>query len=163
MDWKSLFDMQQKLDQYIIDQHGLQERDLFQEKILALFVELGELANETRCFKFWSNKQANEKSIILEEYVDNVHFIMSLGLMKGFGYEAGEAEADESKMDLTGQFNTVFQSVLEFREHTGQTEYDKLFGAFLVLGKMLGFTEADIQTAYYEKNKINFDRQNEGY
>lgn len=161
MDWKSLFDMQQKLDQYIIEQHALQERDLFQEKILALFVELGELANETRCFKFWSTKPANEKSIILEEYVDNVHFIMSLGLMKGFGFEAGEDL--EPSSDLTGQFNTVFQSILVFREQTEQAQYDKLFREFLLLGRMLGFTEADIQTAYYEKNKINFDRQNEGY
>lgn len=161
MDWKSLFDMQEKLDAYIVEQHNLQTRDLFEEKILALFVELGELANETRCFKFWSNKPANEKSVILEEYVDNVHFIMSLGLMKGLSFEG--AGKNVSDTDLTGQFNRVFSSTLTFREQPEKIAFDTLFTEFLSLGRMLGFSEEDIQEAYYEKNKINFERQDEGY
>src|SRR5688500_20051556 len=54
--------------------------DVFREKCLALLVELGELANETRCFKFRSKKPRNDDSVLLEEYVDNRHFRLSLGL-----------------------------------------------------------------------------------
>ena len=161
MDWKPLFDMQDKLDTYIVEQHELQDRNLFEEKILALFVELGELANETRCFKFWSNKPANEKSVILEEYVDNVHFIMSLGLMKGLTFDG--TEASDSETDLTRQFNKVFASALVFKDNPEQSQYEKLFAEFLLLGQLLGFTEEEVQSAYYEKNRVNFERQDEGY
>jgi len=161
MEWAALFDMQQKLDTYIEQQHGLEKKDLFEKKILALFVELGELANETRCFKFWSNKAANEKAIILEEYVDNIHFIMSLGLNKGLTFSARTLPTENG--DLTTQFNEVFALVLTFQQNPEQTAYESLFIQFLLLGKMLGFSETDIQNAYYEKNKINFARQDEGY
>lgn len=57
LDWGILFSKQEKLDQYIIENHQLHDQDLFEEKMLALLVELGELANETRCFKFWSEKR----------------------------------------------------------------------------------------------------------
>lgn len=144
-----------------MEQHNLTGRDLFQEKLLALFVELGELANETRCFKFWSNKPANEKHVILEEYVDNIHFLMSLGLDAGFTYTS--VELPQQTDDLTQAFNIVFAHILEFSKQRNQQQYEQMFASFLLLGSMLGFSEEDIQEAYYEKNKINFARQDEGY
>jgi dimeric dUTPase (all-alpha-NTP-PPase superfamily) len=38
-----------------------------------------------------------------------------------------------------------------------------LFAAYLNLGEMLGFTEEQIEQAYFEKNKINHQRQEVGY
>ena len=161
MDWASLFKMQHKLDTYILENHNLQGKNLLEEKLLALLVETGELANETRCFKFWSNKPANDKQVILEEYVDNIHFILSIGLNKGYSFNSGEgAVAPDS---LTVLFNQVFADVLAFREDPSESRYHKLFADYLVLGQKLGFSEADVQQAYYEKNKINFTRQDEGY
>ena len=84
MQLEKLFRVQQALDQHIEEKHELQNEDLFARKVLALLVELGELANETRCFKFWSIKPSSEKSVILEEYVDGIHFILSLGIECGF-------------------------------------------------------------------------------
>ncbi len=76
--------MQQALDSHIEEKHQLQNEDLFTRKTLALLVEIGELANETRCFKFWSVKPASEKQVVLEEFVDGIHFILSLGIECGF-------------------------------------------------------------------------------
>ncbi len=45
---------------------------------LALTIELAELANETRCFKYWSSKGPSEREVILEEFVDSIHFLLSL-------------------------------------------------------------------------------------
>ena len=84
MQLEKLFNMQQALDQHIEEKHELQHEDLFNRKVLALLVELGELANETRCFKFWSIKPSSEKSVVLEEFVDGIHFILSLGIECGF-------------------------------------------------------------------------------
>ena len=84
MQLEKLFKMQKALDQHIEEKHELQQEDLFNRKVLALLVEVGELANETRCFKFWSVKPSSEKSVVLEEFVDGIHFILSLGIECGF-------------------------------------------------------------------------------
>jgi dimeric dUTPase (all-alpha-NTP-PPase superfamily) len=55
---KHLFELQAKLDERIYKEHPVQEgEDRLSKKILALQVELGELANEWRGFKYWSNDQ----------------------------------------------------------------------------------------------------------
>src|SRR5699024_11734252 len=86
MNWNELYEMQRKLDMYIEENHSLVKEGIFPKKLLALLVELGELANETRCFKFWSTKPPSQKQVILEEYVDVLHFILSLGLEAGFRF-----------------------------------------------------------------------------
>ncbi|WP_156291416.1 dUTP diphosphatase [Oceanobacillus salinisoli] len=161
MNWDELFSMQYDLDYYIQQNHDLANSDLFQEKYLALLVELGELANETRCFKFWSKKPRNDASVILEEYVDGLHFILSLGLEKGYRYDS--KELGEHTVSETKQFNEVFKACTEFYNDTSQSNYESLFLKYLQLGKLLGYNESDIQDAYYKKNEINYDRQNKGY
>ena len=153
--------MQKDLDQYISEKHHLTDQDLFQEKYLALLVELGELANETRCFKFWSTKSRNKKEVILEEYVDNIHFILSIGIEKGLEIES--IPFDNSKLTETEQFNVVFQKCVLFYNDPTRENYIQLFRSFLQLGNMLGFNEKDIQEAYMAKNEINYERQQVGY
>lgn len=162
MDWKKLYDTQQQLDQYIVDNHNLSaEKDLFEHKYLALLVELGELANETRCFKFWSTKEKSETAIILDEYVDGVHFLLSLGLEKSYYFS--EVEIKEVSQTETEQFNLVFAACVQFKQAPTKENYDHLFVTFLQLGKLLGFEAEDIQIAYYKKNEVNFERQDKGY
>ena len=84
MNLQNLFVMQEKLDNHIMEEHNLYGKTLFSEKLLALQVEIAELANETRCFKFWSNKGPSSKETILEEYVDCLHFILTIGLEKNY-------------------------------------------------------------------------------
>ncbi|MEX2104164.1 MAG: dUTP diphosphatase, partial [Bacilli bacterium] len=49
MNLQFLFHIQKNLDDRIIEEHGLIREHLLSHKLLALLVELGELANETRC------------------------------------------------------------------------------------------------------------------
>ncbi|GAA0429228.1 dUTP diphosphatase [Lentibacillus halophilus] len=161
MEWSSLYVMQNQLDEYIASQHYLQKEDLFHKKYLALLTELGELANETRCFKFWSTKSRNEQSIILEEYVDGIHFILSLGLEKGYRNEPGTINT-ESPNELE-QFIRVYDACNAFYHHPSEQHYQELFGEYVRLGELLGFDEQAIIGAYREKNNINYQRQDEGY
>ncbi|MFC3040069.1 dUTP diphosphatase [Virgibacillus xinjiangensis] len=161
MEWEQLYRMQEELDKYIEEQRNLREINVFEEKCLALLVEVGELANETRCFKFWSNKRRSGKGRILEEYVDGIHFILSLGLEKGYRYSGGDKSKHRSTE--TGQFNTVFQTCTNFQQHPSPSTYDELFASYLQLGSLLGFTREDIQQAYMKKNEVNYTRQEEGY
>ncbi|WP_138415404.1 dUTP diphosphatase [Aquibacillus sediminis] len=161
MNWDQLFTMQEKLDTYIETNHNLQASDLVNKKILALLVEVGELANETRCFKFWSHKDASERQVILEEYVDGLHFILSLGLESNFRYDAGPIPS--STEDVTTLFNHVFEQIIAFKQTISKETYHQMFTAYLALGNSLGFDETSVKQAYYEKNKVNHERQDKGY
>nr|WP_205094382.1 dUTP diphosphatase [Thalassobacillus pellis] len=160
MEWKSLFAMQEKLDRYIEEKQQLEDHDLFDRKVMALLVELGELANETRCFKFWSKKKASEKSVILEEYVDGLHFILSLGLELGVRYEPKSVKDGE---DLTTEFHNTFENIVAFKTNASEHYYQEMFNQFLKLGMGLGFSEHDIVKAYCDKNNVNYERQDTGY
>ncbi|MGD7047733.1 dUTPase [Rossellomorea marisflavi] len=161
MDWNQLLNMQNELDRHIESEHGLQDADLVDKKILALLVELGELANETRCFKFWSKKAPSEQEVILEEYVDGIHFILSLGI------DIGIRSIDEPEVleegDPTEEFLKVYSEVNRFSEERSIENLLALFQQFLQLGRVLGFESEDIFKSYLKKNEVNYQRQQEGY
>ncbi|MGM0844003.1 MAG: dUTP diphosphatase [Bacillota bacterium] len=162
MNINELFQMQEALDSYIEKEHNLKEEDLFQEKTLALLVEVGELANETRCFKFWSKKQPSEKSVILEEFVDGVHFILSLGILLGIK-DFSLRDTSYSENNLTEQFLNIYQSINNFRSNRSVTEYDHLVHKYFYLGELLGFSHEEVVQAYKKKNEVNYRRQEQGY
>jgi dimeric dUTPase (all-alpha-NTP-PPase superfamily) len=162
MKLSQLFSMQSKLDQHIVSQHNLQNEDLFNRKVLALLVELGELANETRSFKYWSLKPPASQNTILEEYVDGVHFILSLGLELGFENEIVDVPAESSR-NTVDQFLVIYQQIVTLQQTRSKEEYIKLVADYLTLATILGFTEDQIVHAYMSKNEVNFERQEQGY
>jgi len=161
LNWSKLFEMQRNLDAYITKNHQLENEPLFEPKILALLVELGELANETRCFKFWSTKKSATRDVILEEYVDNIHFLLSLGIEKGYEFET--IETKDTIKNETEQFNDVFRLAIKFYDEQSETTYKQLVENYIQLAKVLGFSEQDIMKAYIEKNEVNYERQKSGY
>lgn len=202
-----LFEMQRKLDAHIEKEHPRQEgEDRLAKKILALKVELGELAQEWRGFKFWSNNQKPrtlvysicpscdgtgtpkgipwesgidcdkcegtgeiETNPLLEEYVDCLHFILSIGLE--LNIDPKEIKGIYERSNVVEQFNAIFDCVSRFwsRVDKGfsyeeQVEwYVWTFKAFRVLGHQLGFTWQQIEEAYMKKNQENHRRQEDGY
>lgn len=162
MELAKLFQMQTELDAYI-QRNRKEQTDVFREKGLALLVELGELANETRCFKFWSKKEASPKEVILEEYVDNIHFLLSLGLHKGYTFSTLETTQNAEQKHMTITFNELFATCMQFYKEQTKEHYKAMFQMYIQLASMLGFSEQDIMEAYYEKNEVNFQRQDEGY
>lgn len=217
MNLSKLFETQRKLDERIVKEKGLEGQDLLPMKILALQVELGELANEWRGFKFWSENRHPYKQVssttgdrrsfdffqcfncnerlpvdagkeyqgglyadcpdcevemhamknrnpMLEEYVDCLHFILSIGLeikkensitLTSLVYNTDPYSAIN---DISETFNHTFK-------HTWNVhaDYQFLFIEFIRLGKSLGFTTEQIEESYYAKNQINHERQSDGY
>ncbi|KON86802.1 dUTPase [Sporosarcina globispora] len=163
MNYQQLFQMQKGLDSHIESNHGLQDEDLFERKVLALLVELGELANETRCFKFWSLKPSSPQETVLEEYVDGIHFILSLGIECGFDELKENAVSLEKAESVNGQFLSVYDLTGKFRTSRSLSDYQNLLSAYINLGETLGFNPSDIEKAYLDKNEVNYKRQAEGY
>ncbi|MFC5541541.1 dUTP diphosphatase [Ureibacillus suwonensis] len=211
MNLQKLFEMQAKLDAHIEQEHPVQEgEDRLAKKILALQVELGELANCWRGFKFWSHDQEprttdkcemcdglgndiyftgsydngtlqecsepceycdgtgddDSKNPLLEEFVDCLHFILSIGLELNFTdidvWKVKETTTTNQFIKCFGTiYNIHFQKTVN--DEVPREMYEHLFACFIGLGEMLGFTWEQIEAAYLQKNAINHERQESGY
>jgi dimeric dUTPase (all-alpha-NTP-PPase superfamily) len=160
---EKLFQMQKGLDTHIEGKHQLQKEDLFNRKILALLVEIGELANETRSFKFWSVKPSSSKEVILEEFVDGIHFILSLGIECGFHETAFELNEKASPITVTDQFLTIYELISIFQKSKELKDFLALFEAYSQLAELLGITNEEMVQAYFKKNEVNYQRQRNNY
>ncbi|MCP2035140.1 dimeric dUTPase (all-alpha-NTP-PPase superfamily) [Planomicrobium sp. HSC-17F08] len=161
MNLQKLFVMQEELDRFIQENQGIEE-DVFRKKCLALLVELAELANETRCFKFWSTKGPSEKEVILEEYVDSIHFLLSLGIEKDLNSLENWPEPVAID-DLTELFLGTQAGIHKFAEDYSMGNYQDIWSWYGAIATSLGFTYDEVLEAYIAKNQKNYDRQNEGY
>jgi dimeric dUTPase (all-alpha-NTP-PPase superfamily) len=209
MNLTKLFEMQCQLDEHIEKEHPREPgEDRLAKKILALLVELGELAQEWRGFKYWSKDQKPRTELwkdcnfcggrgfvspanypyghqritciecrgesqfktnpLLEEYVDCLHFILSIGLELGIDdihHLIADKESDllYTFVDINEHSTTLLQYYLEGNDIDQTIVYVNLFEKFIGLGEMLGFTWEQVEQAYLEKNKINHQRQEAGY
>lgn len=172
MNLEKLFSMQKVLDNHIEKEHPCQAgEDRIEKKILSLIVEVSELANETRCFKYWSNKGPSEREKVLEEYVDGVHFFISLALDFGIKPHEFIVTCDYTEETIERSFNTLFHWISDVSQALRfqmpfrlSTELFVSFSLFIgIAEKFLGFTWEEIEEAYINKNKINHERQESGY
>ncbi|MFJ3386861.1 dUTP diphosphatase [Lysinibacillus sp. NPDC086135] len=104
-----------------------------------------------------------DKNPLLEEYVDCLHFILSIGLEIDVTTSLVWDDIDFFDNDITVQFIGVASTILQLRNWKSHSSWEGLFSEFYILGKMLGFTWEQVEEAYYAKNKVNHERQNAGY
>lgn len=154
--------MQKDLDSEIHRLHNVNYETTMSKRALALLVEISELANETRCFKYWSLKPSSARDVVLEEYIDGIHFILSFGLAIGIDIEQ-KFTAPLSDLELTDAFLYCYSSTIKFSKTFDSTDYINLFGSYLSIGEKLGFTYEDIRREYFKKNAVNHQRQQSKY
>lgn len=162
MNIETLYEMQKELDARIIREKGLEGQDLLPNTVLALQVEIGELANEWRGFKHWSNDQAPRRERMLEEYVDCLHFFLSLARQLDIPVE--KLEHTDSLVVERGTiavFSGLLSSVGMIRVY--ESAFNHAWNEFIALGKRLGFSWDEIVAAYMDKNRVNHERQKNGY
>lgn len=155
-----LVPLQAELDQTIRENHHVTNEETINERVLAFIVELGEFANETRCFKYWSVKEASPNKVILEEYVDGIHFLISLGIDFGISFIFDVEASDE---DLTLQILDVNDKATALAHNINKNSMERVFKAYLKIAASYNISETTIIKAYLEKNKINHKRQENNY
>lgn len=178
-----LMEKQRELDNYIletkkIDLHPL---ELMANRCLAFQVEVAELANEVRSFKHWSNKPRSEHEVILEEFADGLHFLLSISYTvadygEGISYDTwvfnpDSAECGASNLEINSRFLATSQIVSElyFEWGTDRDEFAlfdilaELWSSYSFLAAHLGLSEASVIGAYERKYQINIERQKAGY
>lgn len=100
---------------------------------------------------------------LLEEYVDCLHFILSIGLELDIKPSLDWDDITTDESDITHQFLEITARILELDHWENTESWEELFEEFYLLGKMLGFTWEQVEEAYYAKNKVNHARQANGY
>lgn len=161
LDLTTLFTKQAELDATIASNHNVTYASTRSRRIMALLVEVGELANATRCFKFWSNKGSEELDRVLDEYADGLHFLLSLGIdlnvsNKTFNYS-------KKDKNLTEAFLEVYDRINGFAKKQSENSYRKAFRAYLEIIPLLGVKGKDVVKAYYKKLGVNYVRQETNY
>lgn len=156
-----LFLAQAKLDQTIADNHHITYKTTRPRRIMACLVEIGELANATRCFKYWSNKGKEADEIVLDEYADGLHFFLSLGV--DINTSKKTYHITNHLDNLTDQFLLIYHRLDEFRKKQDDASYIRAFQAFLNLLPLLGYKWTDLKEAYYKKLGVNYNRQETNY
>ena len=153
---------QKKLDTLIFHTHDLSYEQTFQKRKIAFLIEIAEFMNATRAFKFWSYKKSHTKEILLEEYVDGLHFLLSI---------ATDLQADFTHFAYYNlKFDNLEQWYLELNEqfilfHNVNTfeNYFKAVNIFLNLPEICHFLDAEVIRSYYLKLHTNYERQKTAY
>ncbi|MGR2696165.1 dUTP diphosphatase [Bacillus inaquosorum] len=129
----------------------------------------------SKCQDCNGSGKIGESNPLLEEYVDCLHFILSIGNRIGYSnkntkkLEGGTLRSNLDVADQVGVFSDVFEAIAMVNEDISlsrlgpKASYAILFRRFNSLGKMLGFTPDQIEAAYMDKNAVNHQRQQEGY
>ena len=161
---QQIFSQQIQLDKHIHENRDVTYKQVHKHLKLALIVELCELANEVRSFKFWSIKKPSSNDILLEEYVDGIHFITSLCIyhkMKNYKFlMPANLKSINNKDILTNKFTLLIKKACEIND---KKSAKKWYLEYLKFGYLLGFNIDQIIDAYNKKNMINHKRQNENY
>ena len=158
---EELYSLQKDLDIEIAKNHNINYEVTHSKRLLALIVEIGELANETRCFKFWSNKGPSPKEKIMDEYADGMHFLLSLGIP--LGAKKYEYELIKSNEELTIQIHKVYKACINLLDNYNIPAYEKAFQIYLNLALSLDMTPEDIVASYKNKLEVNHVRQQTNY
>ena len=202
MNFKKLQAMQAKLDEAILAEKALMTAEVrFNKTLVALSVEIAEVANCAEHFKFWkddkgkidydrfdvdwdyegtpiigyydykkgaayqiSYEQAHRLTLI-EECSDALHFILSLANqvdfeINGIGTHFEIAE-DADSLEKNFLFLNHVIGLADFNHF--HSDLEMIIDVFFIYVNQLGISQQELEQAYYDKNKINYERLENGY
>lgn len=176
---------QSELDSYIRDKKFISledwQNDLYydQAHYIALKNEVNEFINECRdIWKYWKDKPVDYAKLI-DEFVDVIHF-SALIFNKTFLQKIKDVsdvmdviypEIQKRTVILSTFINPDGDSKLDqsqalnvlYRLESSDDILDIMVYGLIIMMGYYGYTGEQIKQAYDVKNKINFDRQNNGW
>ena len=199
MNFKKLQAMQAKLDEAILaEKTPMIQEERFNKTLVALSVEIAEVANCAEHFKFWKDNKGKfesgrfivtpnivnkliegdyldnttmqyvtenqaHKLTLVEECSDALHFILSLAnQMNEKLIEVVERYDVLSKEEWYLEIINDLRNMNNPRDNAWRALRD-LNIDFYHYYTSLGITQQELEQAYYDKNKINYERLENGY
>lgn len=157
---ENMMKIHKQLEDKIEKRFDLSPRSMHDENIVAFMVEIGELANETKCFKYWSADKSIKRARVLEEYADLCHVLIGLG--NAIGAKPFEPKRLQEN-SLTQQFITLYDITLKHHWLQEERTWTSLVNATIGLGFLLHFTEEEVENAFKQKHELNMKRQESDY
>ena len=130
------------------------DREIVKKNKLELLVEIGELANETRFFKYWSNKPM-DINLVKGEYADCI--IMTLYFFNILNISLDEDFPNIDKYDKVDIFGRLYKLASDFYYNSDKNIIKEIFVTLINLGYLIGFNNDDIINACL--TKINKDKE----
>ena len=158
---EEIYKQSKYIDTLFSQQYNIKSSENIRKYTLELLVELGELANETRCFKFWSNKGPSEKEVILEEYIDCLFILLYFCNILSISLE--EEFPLSQNQNMVDTFLLLYSLGVEFSKTLDKNVLKRLVIELFHLKDLLDFTIEDLQEETYKKKRIITKRLNSDY
>ncbi len=161
-------DMQRALDQEIHDKYDLSHDNTLADRLVALSVEVAEMANEAQFFKYWKTGKV-QRAKLVEECVDVLHFIVSIAnhvdARISYFPDLGEFEINDYYMGMQDAC-VMMASTNDNPGLCGDMKnYVDIFMRFYsgFLQKVGVSWQDEVLEMYAYKNKVNHERLVNGY
>ena len=161
-EYLKLYERNKILDSEFLNKYINEDRELHKKNCLELIVELGELANESRCFKYWSIK-VPDRYLVLEEYADCI--LMVLYMFNYYNVVNIYTIDKQYSDDILNVFNDLIRMCTKFMDNIeiDESYVMNVFNYLLHLGSLLKFSNDEIINACYNKINKNEERLNSNY
>lgn len=153
--FNEIYEENKKLDTLFETKFGC-DNLIIRKNMLSLLVEIGELANETRCFKYWSKKGSSDKDEVLEEYADCM--LLTLAFCNYLDVLLDEEFNLPSDYEINEQFIYLYQLCAALPDNYSKEQAKLILVNLIELGKLLSFSDLDIIEACMKKIQKNFER-----
>ncbi|KAF0558347.1 2-deoxyuridine 5-triphosphate nucleotidohydrolase [Pediococcus acidilactici] len=179
MDWAKMLQASVNLDRDIRIKHNLQNSlaDRIQEAYISLDVELAEIANAAEWFKVWKThrgKRDGELSVhqtVLNEFVDAIDFFLLMANLNQWNHlivigdeQLANCQSDQRDLDLSLMYLNIKKMLFSTYSYNRGTDFQHAWHLFIKFGiQGLGFTPEELEKAYFAKNQINYQRQENNY
>ena len=143
-----------KLDDIFIEQFSKKDKDMYKKNKLELLVEIGEFANETKCFKYWSNKTPN-RDLVLEEFADCIIMTLCLYNYKNLILEDLEYNKKE---DINDNIAYLYKLGSNFYFNDDKDTLKEILFNLINVASLLNITKDEIVEASLKKIELDTKR-----
>ncbi len=151
MNLQNFFKVQDEANKLLVMDKTLNDYKLTARKLLSLHVKLSDLANETKCFRYWEEEDNSpSKDAIMTKYIDCLSHILTIGLDKNYS-DLKEVDLNPNDDCLSDQFLNLFIDLNDIIISPSKDHYQTLFEDFMTLGISLGYSESIIDDKYHSK------------
>ena len=117
------------------------------QKILSFLHDLSEVALESRCYLFWEKEEPVNHQQLLENYLEGLTMLMSIGYELRIDSIKNHTEIPENQ-DLYSLFFKIYQSILNIQKQYSSEDYQNTIDDYFTLGFKLGIDIDEIIDNY---------------
>ena len=160
--YNEIYNRNKKLDDIFMNKYYDVESKYYEKNCLELIVELCELANESKCFKYWTIKKPN-RELVLEEFADSL--MMILYMFNTYNVDKINFIDVDMSDDILESFNYLIRmcTLLMNKDNVNEVLLKEIFTRLIHIGKLLELSDVEIVDACNKKIIKNEERLNSDY